>query len=289
MISRSRGAFAEDDQCPANSRRALGARIVRLAAAARSLRLRRRPAADDRVGERPSHKPAPLVRPYNGSTRLLKSTRQEARWRPTSDRPGRFASARSGTVGAPLQTFSGAPGLCDGLRRTRSPRDPRCGDRSRGKRSPATTGASPDRTTPVSPNSIVSAANSGRVMRSSAVASRAAGEGRLHTGRGCRRSACDGLGRSRACTGRIPACGLAFPASGDLRVSRRTRGLALHLCSRVPRLRGMIAGSYNPRLCDGSARGLCETISAQTSVDPGMRTGLRGCGSDVRRRRACRG
>jgi hypothetical protein len=36
------------------------------------------------------------------------------------------------------------------------------------------------------PNTIVSAANSGRVMRSSAVASRATGEGRLHTGRGCR-------------------------------------------------------------------------------------------------------
>jgi hypothetical protein len=63
-----------------------------------------------------------LVRPDNGSTRLLKSTRQEARWRPPSDRPGRFASARSRTVGAPLQTFSGAPGLCDSLRRNRSRR-----------------------------------------------------------------------------------------------------------------------------------------------------------------------
>jgi hypothetical protein len=43
----------------------------------------------------------------------------------------------------------------------------------------------------------------------------------------------------------------------------------------------MIAGSYNPRLCERSARGLCETISAQTSVDPGMRARLRGCGSTI--------
>jgi hypothetical protein len=80
--------------------------------------------SDSSYRTRLSHKPAPLVRPDNGSARLLKSTRQEARWRPPSDHPGRFASARSGTVGAPLQTFSGAPGLCDGLGQRRPP-DPR--------------------------------------------------------------------------------------------------------------------------------------------------------------------